>query len=72
MAARDLAEGMLPSETYVGLWYDDETHEICMQHGYVVLMIPVEDYPGFVGLLQQAGKKLKEAKFSEVSHGRKG
>jgi len=58
MAARDLAEGMLPSETYVGLWYDDETHEIGIQHGYVVLMMPVEDYPEFVGLLQQAEKKL--------------
>ena len=60
MDARDLAEEVLPSEAIVALWYDDELHEICMQYGYVVISMPVEDYHEFVRVLQQAEEKLQD------------
>ena len=62
MGARELAEGVLPSEAIVALWYDDELHEIGVQYGYVVVSMPVEDFTEFTGLLQQAEEQLKEAK----------
>jgi hypothetical protein len=79
MGARDLAEGILPSEAIVALWYDDELHEIGLQYGYVVVSMPVEDYHEFISLLQQAAEKLEDKRGGSwttpaggVRHGRKG
>ncbi|HED04079.1 MAG TPA: hypothetical protein ENI60_04860 [Candidatus Fraserbacteria bacterium] len=59
MAAGDLVEGILPSETLLALWYDKDTREVLMQYGYVALSMPMEDFSELVGLLQQAQERLE-------------
>ena len=61
MAAGDLVEGILPSETLLALWYDEDTREVLMQYGYVALSMPMEDFSELVGLLQQAQERLEGA-----------
>ena len=40
---RDLFEGTTTSETPLAIWFDDETHEVGIQYGYVVVSLPLED-----------------------------
>jgi len=56
---KDLIEAVTTSETPVSVWFDDETHEVGIQYGYVVLSVPVEDFHDLSEAFAEARTKLE-------------
>ncbi len=56
----ELADGVLPSDTYASLTYDAESAEVGIQYGYALISIPREDLPDLIQLLQDAHQELGE------------
>ncbi len=54
----ELADGVMPSDTYVSLTLDEETAEIGIQYGYALISIPREDLPEMIEVLQNAQEQL--------------
>lgn len=54
----ELADGVLPSDTYASLTYDEESAEVGIQYGYALISIPREDLPDLIQLLQDAQEEL--------------
>ncbi len=60
MELKELADVVLPSETYSAVTFDRESQEIGIQYGYVLVSMPVEDLDGLIALLTKAKEKLKK------------
>ncbi|MBI1729636.1 hypothetical protein HY229_03150 [Candidatus Acetothermia bacterium] len=60
MELKELAEVVLPSETYSAVTFDPETHEIGIQYGNVLISIPKEDLSDFLEMLTKASSKMKK------------
>ena len=59
MGLNELAEGVLPSETYCAVTYDRDTNEVGIQYGYVLVSLPAEDLSDLIALLTKASSTLK-------------
>jgi len=56
----ELADGVLPSDTYASLTYDAESAEVGIQYGYALISVPREDLPDLIQLLTDANEQLDE------------
>lgn len=56
---KDLLETTTTSETPLAVWYDEETHEVGVQYGYVVLSLPAEDFADLAEAFSEAQRRLE-------------
>ena len=56
----ELTDGVLPSDTYAAITYDEESAEVGIQYGYALVSIPREDLPDLIQLLNDASEQLDE------------
>ncbi len=55
---RDLLETTTTSDTPLAVWVDEETREVGVQYGYVVLSLPLEDFADLAEAFAEAQRRL--------------
>jgi len=55
---KDLVDTVTASETPLAVWFDEDTHEVGVQYGYVVLSLPREDFADLANACAEARDQL--------------
>jgi len=55
---KDLVDTVTASETPLAVWFDEDTHEVGVQYGYVVLSLPREDFADLADACAEARDQL--------------